>query len=712
MQAPRKMYILFGVSIFIVVWCLILIICLSGFSHESRKFRAILFVIVVVILFHCLIGDFIKFLGYACYSALRKKPAVQEGPDVGRSSITYNYDEDALVRLQLASHEAAMYTTPSHYNESLNLKYKQIINELRLYGLYFVLLLLLVVGSRNYQAYYNTETLKTVLQEKRLDAIGLYYVNTLDDVYEYIRRIVIGAFNQGRDYNENVIEEPGWIQYNIAKLLSVVRLRQVRREKPYIGLSAPDFDDKNFMPRWQLPYEQLHYISKYIHTYGPWLAGQMDWSIFTPTHHQGKLHTYAENNGYATFLSRDLNNSLKILDYLEKAHWFDARTAAVFIDFTLYNADSNLFSVCTILLEYTPFGNVLSHVDVQSVGLLLNVDNLPAVFLITFLLYLFTLIYFIKHLVLNLLYKTKMSASPWNCVDGIIVLLNIFIIILIIVRETKISTLMSEFEESMKLEFIDFRVPASIDYLSNLTIGFLICLTTVRLWKVFQFAKPFRVFTRTLYHARWALLTLLVIIAIWLFAFGISSYIINGNDTENFTHLLKSFTASMSYSFGFSSTVSPYDLGYGGLTLGFILYALLMFVIAIVLLNLFIILICDFFSENKSTPEDDEAKELSFLQFLRVEYGGCGRWCKHTLCSCCVKRIYTTERGDVKEGIEKSVLKTEKNLEKRKLAGREDKGPPYGRQLRDLNQVRAMARKLSAQVALLRRYQRWQQRNP
>ncbi|CAD6995673.1 unnamed protein product [Ceratitis capitata] len=168
----------------------------------------------------------------------------------------------------------------------------------------------------------------------------------------------------------------------------------------------------------------------------------------------------------------------------------------------------------------------------------------------------------------------------------------------------------------------------------------------------------------------------------------------------------------MSYSFGFSSTVSPYDLTYGGLTLGFILYALLMFVIAIVLLNLFITLICDYFSENKNTPDDDEATELSFYEFLRVEYGGFGRWFKRTLCSCCVKRAYDPEKGNVKESIEKSVMNSERRTLKRKQAGLENGDSLYGRQLRDLNQVRAMARKLNAQVALLRRYQRWRQRYP
>ncbi|XP_054726086.1 polycystic kidney disease 2-like 1 protein [Anastrepha obliqua] len=710
MEPNRKMLILLGVCIFIVMLCLIVIILVFGFSHESRKFRGLLFVIAVVLLFQCLIGDFCKFLGYSCYSALRKRPAVQEGPDVGRSATTNNYDEDALVRLQLASHEAAMYATPAHYNESLNLKYKLIINELRLYGIYFLFLMLLVVGSRDYLVYYNTRTMRTIFAETRLGDVGLHYVTNLDGVYRYIASVTIEAFNQGKDYNDEVISEPGWINYNIAKLLSVVRLRQVRREDKYIGLTSPRFDTRNYMPRWELPFERLHYISKYVHTYGPWLQGELDSNLFTTRYHKGHLYIYEGNNGYLTFLSRDLNNSLTILQYLRKSNWIDERTAGIFVDFTLYNADSNIFSVCTIFMEFTPFGDVLPLLDVESVKLLMNLDNIPGVMLTIFLLYLFTFIYFTKHLILNLLYKTKMSASPWNVVDCVMVCLNVFIIILIIAREAKVASLMTRFENSMKLEFVDFRVPAKMDHIANLAIGFLISLTTLRLWKVFQFAKPFRVFTRTLYRARYALLTLLAVIIIWLIAFGFSSYIINGNDTKHFTHLTGSFTTSMSYSFGFSKSISPNDLTFGGLTLGFILYALLMFVIAIVLLNLFITLICDYFSENKITLDDEEANELSFYEFLKVEFGDWGRWCKRTCCFCCRKRVYDPEKGDVKEQIEKSVDDAEKKAGKRKMTDREEEGPSYGPQLRDLSQVLAMARKFNAQIALLRRHQRWRQR--
>ncbi|XP_067616999.1 polycystin-2-like [Eurosta solidaginis] len=708
MKAQRKIFILLGVCISTAVLCLILVACFSGFRHESRKFRALLFVIAFVLFFHVLIGDFIKFLAYATYSALKKKPPVQEGPDVGRSDATDNYYEDALARLQMASHDAAMYVTSAHYNESLNLKYKQILNDMRLYGLYFFLLLLLVVGSRDPLAYYNTNTIETVLLQKRLDKTGLLYLNSIDDVYDYLDRIIVKAFNLGQDYNGEVIVEPGWIQYGIAKLMSVVRLRQVRRADNHIQLSAPNFVEQSFMPRWKLPFEDLRYINQYIHTYGPWLEDQMERNLFTPKLHYGDIHTYAEDNGYVAFLSRDYENSKKILRYLKKSHWIDRYTAAIFVDFTLYNVDPNIFSVCTILLEYTPFGNVLPHIEVLSVELLMNLDNIPGIFLLIFLVYLFVLIYFTKNLILNMMYKTKISASPWNIVDCIIIGLNIFIIIIIVVREFKVLELMRKIDTSMKLDFVDFRIPAQIDYLANLCIGFLICLATLRLWKVFQFAKPFRVFTRTLYRARWALLTLLLVIIVWLFAIGISSYIINGNYTPHFTRLLRSFSAAMSFSFGFSHTVSPEDLTYGGLTLGFILYALLMFVIAIILLNLFITLICDHFTENKNTPDDDEASELSFLDFLRVEFGGCWRWFKNTCCcSCCNARAYDPGKDNVKENIEKSVQKAEHKREQLEKAKDKEETPAYSRKLRELRQVRAMANKMNTQVAILRRYQRW-----
>lgn len=46
------------------------------------------------------------------------------------------------------------------------------------------------------------------------------------------------------------------------------------------------------------------------------------------------------------------------LDYLFKNRWLDVYTRAIFVEFTVYNANVNLFCIVTLLLETSAVGKV------------------------------------------------------------------------------------------------------------------------------------------------------------------------------------------------------------------------------------------------------------------------------------------------------------------------------------------------------------------
>lgn len=45
---------------------------------------------------------------------------------------------------------------------------------------------------------------------------------------------------------------------------------------------------------------------------------------------------------------------------LQTSNWIDRQTRAIFVEFTVYNPNINLFSYCTILFEFLPTGNIVS----------------------------------------------------------------------------------------------------------------------------------------------------------------------------------------------------------------------------------------------------------------------------------------------------------------------------------------------------------------
>lgn len=75
--------------------------------------------------------------------------------------------------------------------------------------------------------------------------------------------------------------------------------------------------------------------------------------------HWGLLTTYS-GAGYVQDLRASMNESQKIIDDLFNSLWITRGTRAVFIDFTVYNANINLFCVvryvysCMLYVRYFP----------------------------------------------------------------------------------------------------------------------------------------------------------------------------------------------------------------------------------------------------------------------------------------------------------------------------------------------------------------------
>lgn len=59
---------------------------------------------------------------------------------------------------------------------------------------------------------------------------------------------------------------------------------------------------------------------------------------------------------YQVKLTGNKEKLLHIIDRLEDNRWIDEKTRAVFVEFSIYNAQVNLFVSCNIILEQGPEG--------------------------------------------------------------------------------------------------------------------------------------------------------------------------------------------------------------------------------------------------------------------------------------------------------------------------------------------------------------------
>ncbi|KAL7734382.1 hypothetical protein ACLKA6_010716 [Drosophila palustris] len=620
MKKKTSRYLFFALTVTIILGCTAGAIYVAGTKHETVHVKNIMISIVLVLLFQMLIADPIKFVLLAIdWATFPGKP---------RKYKPYKPDEDDddsynrldFLKQRLKSLRVQMLITERYRDVALNEQYKSIKQDLFLFGKYLLILSCLVLATRDELLYHNTYKAKHLLSENHTNYMGLKNVVHLNQLFDFVASSLVDAFEFGAD------EGTGrhWVHSEANKMLGVVRLRQLRLLNERFGWNMPQFSKEKYMPNWELPYRRLHYTDKYWRIYEPWLpiTHKSDYTegFLMNYHHMGYFTNYPEREGYVSVIARSKQNSMKILDFLTEYNWLNYNTSAVFMDFTLYNADANMFTVCTLRLEQTPFGGTIHDIGCDSVKLIEELTQMSYGDLIIIIIYIIILMQFTQAFITTIWQMPSKIKSIWYKLDLIIILLNLVVIILIIVRASMVQDLLRRLEGANKLEYLNFRAATRLHYQTTAFIGFLICLTTMRLWKILQFSKVFQLFTKTFSLAWKAMVITMIMILIILAAFGIVFATINGNNSLHFIRTPTSIITSLCFSFGFASEITPQELFHGGKILGIILYAALGFVVSILLVNLFITTMGNYFSLARAERDAKPQRAISFFEYLRVEY--------------------------------------------------------------------------------------------
>ncbi|KAH8303426.1 hypothetical protein KR059_010370, partial [Drosophila kikkawai] len=665
LEMVRKQYwIKFFITVVLIILPVTAMGLIAGFKHEEVKFKNMLSSMVMVLLFQYLLGDPIRFAIQSIDEAFWPPP-IYIPPRMKEPDTINRVD---FLKQRLASQRRNLVISSRYRNWAVNEKYVLIAQDLLIYCKYFLCLMIMVLMSRDETHYHNTRSIQSLFWNNHTDYYGLKEVYFLNQLYDFIESTLVVAFNA----NLSRFGGPGWVHAEQTVMLGVIRLRQVRVEDTKVGWTEPQFSDMYYMPDWQLPYRRLHYADKYWRIYEPWIPITisfefLDWLLMN-FDHVGYLHRYPELIGYVSLLARSVPNNLKILDYLIEYHWLSLNTSAVFIDFTLYNVDVNLFSICTLRVEKTPFGPVVPQVDVDSWKLLEETDQMSYTKLASLSIYLVVLIQYAQMVVLKMWYEPNLLKDVWNILDILIILLNVVVIVMVRMREALVNNMLVKVAGTSKMEFIDFRRPSRLYEMSIVMVGFLICLTTLRLWRVLQFSSVFMIFTRSLYLAWTGVANTAMVIFVFLMGYCLAVVTINGNNSEHFVGLVKAVVMCMCFAFGFSSSVRPSELFHGGRVLGMILYAILAFVLAVLLINFLASLINHFFIVSRAIRDAQPTSGINFLQFLRVEYP--------TLFGCfrklpCCRGLYVRNKRTVAENVKRKLdaIDASRAMRRRKLWG-------------------------------------------
>lgn len=143
---------------------------------------------------------------------------------------------------------------------------------------------------------------------------------------------------------------------------------------------------------------------------------------------------------------------------LKKNLWIDRGTRAVFIDFTTYNPNINLYVVTKLIAEFPATGGLLTSWQFRTLNLLENSSDAPiALYLCFFLFILFILYYTIEELfeIRALGFVPYLRSSNWNFLDLFIILISGALVFFLMYRKYVITRIFNEANPNESHEYID-----------------------------------------------------------------------------------------------------------------------------------------------------------------------------------------------------------------------------------------------------------------
>ncbi|KAL8195161.1 UNVERIFIED_CONTAM: hypothetical protein K2H54_047344 [Gekko kuhli] len=367
---------------------------------------------------------------------------------------------------------------------------------------FLAVLMVLCYAERSPSEFY----LNNTLQKSFTRHLG--NIQNLEQLYSWARRTLLPSI---------YCDSEGLARDANAFLVGGVRLRQIRAEgdpetpgtaffRPWHELYAASQDERGCPPPHWGPRDGAQENA--------WVYQSETTLAEYPT--QGTFAVYP-GGGYLADLGRNTSHANRILHALAQGKWLDQCTRAVLVEFTVYNANVNLFCAVTVMLESNGIG--------KRGGGILRLYPSSQMFLPLASAHLAFLLLLLYHIVAQ---GRGLKRQRWrhfrakgNLLDAFSVLISLSVVGLYVRRGLLAASVLREHRQD-RSRFLRVSEVANTGAALTYLIAFLVAVTTVKLWNLLRLHPRMHLITRTLQKA-WDeipgfLLTLLVLLMGYAFA--------------------------------------------------------------------------------------------------------------------------------------------------------------------------------------------------
>uniref|UniRef100_A0AAQ6AHM9 Polycystin-2 n=1 Tax=Amphiprion ocellaris TaxID=80972 RepID=A0AAQ6AHM9_AMPOC len=476
---------------------------------------------------------------------------------------------------------------------------RNVLREMLTYITFLITLCILTYGMVSANMYYYTKVMSQLFLDTPLsagDPSTFRSLATMEDFWKFAEGPFLNGMYWEVWYNNKSLPENQSFIYYENLLLGVPRLRQVKVRNESCSIHEDLRDEVQDCYNIYTPTNEDTAAfgpkngTAWVYTTESEMNGSSYW---------GQVSKYG-GGGYYQDLSRTKEESTIQLQFLKDHLWLDRGSRAVFLDFSVYNGNINLFCIARLLVEFPATGGVVTSWQFQTVRLIRYVsswDYFVGVCEVAFCLF---ILYYVVEEVLEIrIHRLHYFKSLWNCLDVLIVAVSI-----------KVGLL--------KLNSNHFEPLANLQVQFNNMAAVIIFFSWVKLFKFINFNKTMSQLSSTMSRCAKDLVGFAIMFFIIFLAYAQLAYLVFGTQVNDFSTFQASIFTQFRIilgDFNFS------EIEEANPVLGPIYFTTFVFFIFFILMNMFLAIINDTYSEVKA----DMSQQRSELEMTDLIRKGCNK---------------------------------------------------------------------------------------
>ena len=388
--------------------------------------------------------------------------------------------------------------------EAKDLRYKEermveVIYDIIAYFLYICILVFLATGNRDVNAYRQNEVLKEQFYYGSFES-----VNSVDTFWGWVNDTARIKLYPNYKYNGDKLNwrDRAFLEDGYSFRVGPARLR-LQRGDPY---SCRIFDEGEYYLNTE-PRDRCERGEEMKGDYTPgWTdyipnSDELDqdnileqawiyrnWQELNGAPFTGTLSTH-DGGGYSAELGVNQATASFIVDHLYKNAWIDHAATITFVEFTIYNSNTNLFTQVRFASEWLPGGGCINNFALKTFRLY-HYSGATGTFMmlaqVIFMCHLLYKIYAtIRHGFVKLGLK-EMMTNGWQLYEVIMVVIDAFIIALYTIRLVISDETIEMFAED-KRSFVNFDPVVMADSTLGYVISFAVFFSILKFGKLLRF---------------------------------------------------------------------------------------------------------------------------------------------------------------------------------------------------------------------------------